>query len=454
VFLTDLHISTIILQYFTQVDRREQKLVSKNENTTYGRYWPVRMRVILLTNEYPPHIYGGAGVHVEYLSRELLCLDGGSHDLDVLCFGDQKVRFANETVRGVRPDFGFPYQDAYHRKMLDALFRNIIMTGLAKEGDIVHCHTWYTLLAGCLIKQILGIPLLITAHSLEPQRPWKHEQLGSAYRASSWVEKTAYQNADGIIAVSNFMKSAIHDIYGVEHEKIRVIPNGIDMEQYKPTPDAHTLSVYGIDSSEPFILFVGRITRQKGTIHLVNAIKYLDPVQVVICADAPDTEEIDREMKRAVRDAQAETQNRIIWINRFVPRADAIRLYSHASVFVCPSIYEPFGIINLEAMACKTPVVATAVGGIPEIVAHGETGLLVPFEAGGGGLFEPREPDRFSRDLAEAVNSLLRSPQKMKEMGERARESIERKFSWQTIARRTLEFYRDTLDSAVCSDIR
>jgi starch synthase len=411
------------------------------------------MRIILLTNEYPPHIYGGAGVHVEYLSRELSRLDGGSHELDVLCFGDQKVRFANETVRGVRLDFEFPSQDAYHRKMLDALFRNIIMTGLAKEGDIVHCHTWYTLLAGCLIKQILGIPMLITAHSLEPQRPWKHEQLGSAYRASGWVEKTAYENANGIIAVSKFMKSAIHDIYGITPEKIRVIPNGIDMEQYKPTPDPRTLSAYGIDPSKPFVLFVGRITRQKGTIHLVNAIKYLDPVQVVICADAPDTEEIDREMKRAVKDAQARTQSRVIWINKFVPRDDAVRLYSHASVFLCPSIYEPFGIINLEAMACKTPVVATAVGGIPEVVTHGETGLLVPFEAGGGGLFEPRDSDGFSRDIAEAVNSLLRSPRRMREMGERAREAIERKFSWQIIAGRTLEFYRETVDSAACSDV-
>ena len=412
------------------------------------------MRIILLTNEYPPHIYGGAGVHVEYLSRELSRLDGGSHELDVLCFGDQRVRFANETVRGVSLNFEFPSQDVYHRKMLDALFRDVMMTGLAKEGDVVHCHTWYTLLAGCLIKQILGIPMIITAHSLEPQRPWKHEQLGSAYRASSWVEKTAYENADGVIAVSGFMKSAIRDIYGVAPEKIKVIPNGIDMEQYRPTVDPGILPAYGIDPSKPFVLFVGRITRQKGTIHFVNAVKYLDPMtQVVICADAPDTEEIDREMRRAVGEAQTGRKNGVIWINRFVPRDDAIRLYSHASVFVCPSIYEPFGIINLEAMACKTPVVATAVGGIPEIVTDGETGVLVPFEAGGGGLFEPREPERFSRDLAEAVNGLLRSPEKMREMGERARERIERKFSWQSIAIRTLEFYREVVDSA-CSGVR
>jgi len=411
------------------------------------------MRIILLTNEYPPHIYGGAGVHVEYLSRELLRLDGGSHEIDVLCFGDQKVRFANETVRGVSLNFKFPSQDAYHRKMLDALFRNIIMTGSVKEGDIIHCHTWYTLLAGCLIKQILGIPLIITAHSLEPQRPWKREQLGAAYRASSWIEKTAYENADGIVAVSRFMQGAIQNIYGVDPGKIRAIPNGIDLVQYKPTFDTAVLSAYHIDPSEPFVLFVGRITRQKGVIHLVNAIQYFDPpVQVVICADAPDTEEIGREMKRAVRDAETRTKNKVIWINKFVPRDDAIRLYSHASVFVCPSIYEPFGIINLEAMACKTPVVATAVGGITEIVAHGETGLLVPFEPGGEGLFEPLDPERFSRDLAGAINSLLSSPRRMQEMGEKARERIEQKFSWETIARQTLGFYRETVNASDCPD--
>jgi alpha-maltose-1-phosphate synthase len=411
------------------------------------------MRIILLTNEYPPHIYGGAGVHVEYLSRELLRLEGGSHEINVLCFGDQKVRFANETVRGVQLNFEFPCQDAYHRKMLDALFRDILMTGSVQEGDIVHCHTWYTLLAGCLIKQILGIPMIITAHSLEPQRPWKREQLGAAYRASSWIEKTAYENADGIVAVSRFMQGAIHDIYGVDPEKVRVIPNGIDLDQYQPAFDTEVLSAYHIDPSEPFVLFVGRITRQKGVIHLVNAIQYLNPpIQVVICADAPDTEEIGREMKRAVKYAQNRTKNKVIWINKFVPRDDAIRLYSHASVFVCPSIYEPFGIINLEAMACKTPVVATAVGGITEIVVHSETGLLVPFEPGGKGLFEPRNPDRFSRDLADAINNLLSSPQRMRDMGEKARKRIEQKFSWESIAHQTLEFYRQTVDASDCSD--
>jgi alpha-maltose-1-phosphate synthase len=371
----------------------------------------------------------------------------------VLCFGDQKGRFANKTVRGVQLNFEFPCQDAYHRKMLDALFRNILMTGSVQEGDIVHCHTWYTLLAGCLIKQIRGVPMIITAHSLEPQRPWKQEQLGAAYRASSWIEKTAYENADGIIAVSRFMQGAIQGIYGVDPKKVRVIPNGIDLDQYQPVFDKEVLSAYHIDPSDPFVLFVGRITRQKGIIHLVNAIQYLNPpTQVVICADAPDTEEIGREMKRAVKDAQDRTKNKVIWINTFVPREDAIRLYSHASVFVCPSIYEPFGIINLEAMACKTPVVATAVGGITEIVVHGETGLLVPFEPGGEGLFEPRDPDRFSRDLADAINSVLSSPQRMQDMGEKARKRIEQKFSWQSIARQTLEFYRETVDASNCSD--
>jgi len=402
------------------------------------------MKITLLTNEYPPHTYGGAGVHVEYLSRELARLDGGTHDIQVLCFGEQKENFGNVTVEGISLTFDFPFQDLRHQKLLDSLFRNILMTGSVKEADIVHCHTWYTYLAGCLMKQILGIPLAITTHSLEPQRPWKAEQLGSAYHASAWLEKMAYENADGVIAVSESMKKAVHDIYKVPFEKICVIPNGIDVNQYRPMSNPSLLTSYQINPHKPYLLFVGRVTRQKGLIHFVNAIKWLDPgIQVVLCAGSPDTEEIAKEVSDRVKQARSETGNEIIWICQWVPRADLIHLFSHASVFVCPSIYEPFGIINLEAMACETPVVASAIGGIPEVVVHGETGLLVPFEPTGTHNFEPKDPEQFSRDLAAAINGLLRSPEKMRAMGFESRERVGKHFSWESVAGQTLKFYRE-----------
>lgn len=407
------------------------------------------MKIVLLTNEYPPHTYGGAGVNVEYLSRELASLDGGTHDIRILCFGEQRGNFGNMVVEGVHLTFDFPLQDLRHQKLLDSLFRNILMTGSVKEADVVHCHTWYTYLAGCLIKQILGIPLVVTTHSLEPQRPWKAEQLGSAYQASAWLEKTAYENTDGVVAVSESMKKAVHDIYEVPFEKICIIPNGIDVNRYKPMLNPTLLTAYLINPHEPYVLFVGRMTRQKGLIHLVNAIKWLDPgMQVVLCAGAPDTEEIAKDTAESVNQARSETKNKIIWICQWVPRDDLVCLFSHASVFVCPSIYEPFGIINLEAMACETPVVAAAVGGIPEVVVHGETGLLVPFEPVDTNHFEPEDPEKFSRDLAAAVNSLLRSPERMRAMGLKSRKRVEKYFSWESVAQQTLEFYRELTNMA------
>jgi glycogen synthase len=320
------------------------------------------------------------------------------------------------------------------------------MAGLLQEADIVHCHTWYSHLAGCLVKQLTGARLVLTTHSLEPHRPWKAEQLGTAYRASTWVEKTAYQNADGVVAVSESMRQDVHSLYGVPFERIRVIPNGIDLEQYRPTPDPAVLAKYQIDPNKPFVLFVGRITRQKGIIHLVNAIKYLRPgVQVVLCAGAPDTEEIGREMTAKVEQARHETANPIHWIAQIVPKEDIIPLYTMAALFVCPSVYEPFGIINLEAMACGTPVVASAVGGIKEVVVPGETGVLVPLEARGATDFEPRDADRFARDLAAAINQLLDNPTLLQEMGRRARERVEKYFNWTSVAARTVQFYRDML---------
>jgi starch synthase len=402
------------------------------------------MKITLLTNEYPPHVYGGAGVHVEYLSQELAHLEEGKHQIQILCFGDQKEHSANLTVEGIHETFDFPFEDSRHRKLLDTLFRNIIMIGSMNETDIVHGHTWYTHLAGCLIKQVFDIPLMITTHSLEPHRPWKEEQLGSAYKASTWLEKTAYENADGVIAPSQFMKMAVHDLYKVPFEGIRTIPNGIDVNQYRPTFNRELLTSYQIDPDKPFILFVGRVTRQKGILYLVNAIKYLSSgIQIVLCAGAPDTEKIGREMEEKIKEARTQTQNDIVWMSQWVPRIHLITLYSHASVFVCPSIYEPFGIINLEAMACETPVVASAVGGIPEVVASGENGLLVPFDPIDKNNWEPRDPERFSKDLASTVNSLLRSPEKVRAMGLKARERVEKEFSWKNIAQQTLEFYKE-----------
>jgi alpha-maltose-1-phosphate synthase len=402
------------------------------------------MRIAILTNEYPPHIYGGAGVHVEYLTRELTRLDNGEHTVTVLSFGDQAIREGNLTVRGVRPDFALPCQDPRHQKFMDTLARDLIMTGTLGAVDVIHCHTWYTHLAGCLARQLTGAPLVLTTHSLEPHRPWKVEQLGTAYQASSWIERTAYENADGVVAVSEAMSEDVQALYGVPRRRIRVIPNGIDLDQYKPTPDPAVLARYGIDPGRPFVLFVGRITRQKGIIHLVHAIPHIRTgAQVVLCAGAPDTEEIGREMAEAVETARRRTTNPIIWIAGMVPKADIIPLYTQAAIFICPSVYEPFGIINLEAMACGTPVVASAVGGIPEVVISEETGLLVPLEPRGGTDFEPRDPERFARDLADAVNCLLDDPRRREQMGARARERVERYFSWTSIARRTFDFYRE-----------
>jgi glycogen synthase len=402
------------------------------------------LEIVILTNEYPPHIYGGAGVHVKYLSRELARLEDRRHELRILCFGEQKENAGRFSVEGVRERRDFPFQDPRHEKFLETLFRNLFMTGSVKRAEIIHCHTWYTYLAGCLMKQILGAPLVITTHSLEPHRPWKEEQLGSAYRATAWLEKTAYENADGVIAVSGSMKQGVQALYRVPPEKVRVIPNGIDGEEYKPTFDPSILRRYHIDPDKPFLLFVGRITRQKGVVHLLQAIPRLLPsIQVVLCAGAPDTEEIGREISQRVAEVRAKTGNEILLIEQWVPREDLIVLLSHASVFICPSIYEPFGIINLEAMACGTPVVATAVGGIPEAVIHGQTGFLVSFDPRSTEDFEPRDPERLAGDLAEAVNRLFQSPEEAKRMGLEARQRVEKYFSWTEIARQTLDFYHD-----------
>ena len=402
------------------------------------------MRIGILTNEYPPNVYGGAGVHVEYLTRELAALEDGRHFVRVLAFGDQADRSPTLAVNGVQAPVKIAAQDPRHVKLFDTLQQNLVMAGLAADLDIVHCHTWYTHFAGCLVQQLQDVPLVLTTHSLEPHRPWKAEQLGSAYHATTWIEKTAYQNADGVVAVSKAMKADVQSLYGVAPKRVRVIHNGIDLQQYRPRPDPSVLARFGIKPDVPFVLFVGRITRQKGIIHLVNAIRHFRPgVQVVLCAGAPDTPEIATEMAAAVERARSDSPHDIIWIQEMLAKGLVISLYTHAAIFVCPSVYEPFGIINLEAMACETPVVASAVGGIPEVVEHGETGLLVPPEAIGATEVEPKHPEQFSRDLAAAVNVLLSDGHLRATMAEKARARVEQKFSWTNIARQTLEFYQE-----------
>lgn len=407
------------------------------------------MKIVILTNEYPPNVYGGAGVHVEYLTCELAKLEDGRHEIEVLCFGEQDEEHGNLRVRGVDPDFELPRQDERHGKFMDAMLRDLVMAGSIAEADVLHGHTWYSHLAGCLAKQLTGGHLVLTTHSLEPHRPWKAEQLGTAYRGSSWVERTAYENADGVVAVSGAMKEDVQSLYDVSDAEMRVIHNGIDIDQYRPRPDASVLESYGVDPDQPFVLFVGRITRQKGILHLVEAIHHFDSdVQVVLCAGAPDTEEIGAEMEARVEAARAETENRIVWIAEMLPREDVITMYTHASVFVCPSVYEPFGIINLEAMACGTPVVASAVGGIPEIVVPGETGLLVDVNPEGSEeSVEPADPDAFARGLAEEVNALMADAERREGMGSAARRRVEEQFSWTAIAEQTLDFYKILRDA-------
>ena len=404
------------------------------------------MKIGILTNEYPPLVYGGAGVHVEYLTKELAAADAGAHQVTVRCFGSQNFKTKNLFVEGVTDTYTQGSNDPRHEKFLDTMLKDIVMAGRLHDVDIVHCHTWYSHYAGLLARELLQVPLVLTTHSLEPHRPWKAEQLGSAYHASSWIEKTAYANADGVIAVSEAMKNDVHSLYGVSLDRIQVIHNGIDLDQYKPTPDPAVLSKYGIAPQLPTVLFVGRITRQKGIIHLVNAIPHLRPgCQIVLCAGAPDTPEIGAEMTAAVEHARRHTANPVIWIPQMVSKEEVRALYTHATVFVCPSVYEPFGIINLEAMACETPVVASAVGGIPEVVVPGKTGLLVPIKSKSARDVEPVHPEEFARDLAQAVNSLLQHPDQARAMGLASRQRVEEHFSWHSIAAKTIDFYRTVI---------
>ena len=397
------------------------------------------MKTLFFTREFPPYVYGGAGVHVEYLSEELSKL----MKVEIRSFGDQNTSEGNLTVKG------FPYEnplfdstDSKLKAVFQTLNTGLLMNTDFIDADIVHCHTWYAHFAGIVAKLCYGIPLVITTHSLEPLRPWKREQLGRGYDASTWIEKTAIEMADALIAVSEETKEDVLKYFNVEEKKVKVIYNGINLQQYITTSESETLDEYHIDKTKPYVLFVGRITRQKGIIHLVNAIKYIDEnTQIVLCAGAPDTKEIGLEMELAVNEIK-KTRKNVIWIDKMLEKKQVIQLYSHAAVFCCPSIYEPFGIINIEAMACNTAVVASAVGGIKEVVVNGETGILIPVEQQTEAPFEPVNPDKFARDLADGINNVINNPTLRNSMAQKGRKRVEEYFDWISIAKQTEQLYK------------
>ncbi|MDQ1656961.1 MAG: alpha-maltose-phosphate synthase [Cryptosporangiaceae bacterium] len=384
------------------------------------------MRVAVLTNEYPPNIYGGAGVHVDFLVRELRRLV----EVDVHAFGAERP-----DAHGYRASAEL----AEANPAIRALSVDLQMAAAVGAGEsavrVVHSHTWYTGLGGHVAAMLYDIPHVVTAHSLEPLRPWKAEQLGGGYAVSCWAERTAFEGASAVIAVSAGMRGDILSTYpGVDPAKVHVVHNGVDTQLYSPDPAQDALVKHGIDPSRPYVLYVGRITRQKGLPHLLAAAHRLEPgVQLVLCASAPDTPEIAAEVRREVATLTAERGGGVIWLQDMLPREELIQVLSHATVFVCPSVYEPLGIVNLEAMACETAVVASAVGGIPEVVADGETGILVPYD--------PADEAGFEATLAEGINSLVRDPARAAEMGKAGRQRAVDLFSWEAIAEQTVTVY-------------
>jgi glycogen synthase len=395
------------------------------------------VRALILTNEFPPQIYGGAGVHVGELTRHLRELI----ELDIRTFATTTEDAAGWRVRSYDAAHDLAAADERLQPMLSALSRDIAMVVDPVDADVVHVHTWYTHLAGVLARLAYGIPLVLTVHSLEPLRPWKREQLGGGYDVSSWVERTAIESADAVVAVSHGTRSDVLGLFDVDPARVHVIHNGIDADFYRPDPAIDALTRHGIDPDVPYVLFVGRITRQKGIVHLVRALHHLAPgIGVVLCAGQPDTPDIAREMTEGVRAVQAERPN-VVWIGEMVSREEVRQLYSHAAVFCCPSVYEPFGIINLEAAACETPVVASAVGGIPEVVVDGETGLLVPVDLSPDDPMLPLDPDRFELNLAGAINALMADATTREVMGRAARRRAVEHFSWSAIARQTVALY-------------
>ena len=401
------------------------------------------MRVGLFTREYPPLVYGGAGVHVDYLSREL----AKEIEVEVHCWGPQNSDAGNLHVRGQEPWAEISNgTEGKFKGALEALSLNLTQIKALEGIDVVHTHTWYVSMAGYLAKKLYGVPFVLTTHSLEPFRAWKAEQLGSGYAMSSWMERTAILDADAIVAVSQGTKADIQAAYpDVDPKRIHVIYNGIDLAEYQKTGETKALTDYGVDPAVPYVLFVGRITRQKGETHLVDAIRHLPPeTQVVLCAGAPDTPEIAAELRAKV-DVARKDHPRIVWIQKMVTKQEAIQLYSNCRVFCCPSVYEPFGIINLEAMACRAPVVASATGGIKEVVVDGETGYLVPFDQDPVTSF-PSDPEKFARDLASRLKQMLDDPNKCRRFGDAGRKRVEEIFSWTAIAQQTIRLYEQLVE--------
>ncbi|MGH3881807.1 MAG: glycogen synthase [Pseudonocardiaceae bacterium] len=388
------------------------------------------MRIGVLTREYPPEVYGGAGVHVSHLVSELRqrC------QIQVHCFGAPRPEAPHLEVysHAVAPGL------AAANLALQTLSVDLAMADALGDVDLVHSHTWYTNMAGHLARTLHGVPHVVTAHSLEPRRPWKAEQLGGGYRVASWVERTAYEHADAVIAVSDGMRADLLDCYPAVHpERVHVVRNGIDTSTYRPVEETDVIRRLGADPARPIVAFLGRITRQKGVGHLLAAAHHIDPAaQLLLCAGAPDTAEIEAEARTAVATLSAARPG-VIWVPDMLAIADVRQVLSAATVFACPSVYEPLGIVNLEAMACGTAVVASAVGGIPEVVDDGVTGLLVPYDE--------QDPERFQRSFAHRVNELLADPDRVTAMGQAGRKRAITEFSWSTVAERTVDLYRKLL---------
>ena len=396
------------------------------------------MRVDLLTKEYPPEVYGGAGVHVAELTKVLR-----PHiDVRVRAFGAEREEEGTSS-------YTTPVELEGANAALSTLGTDLLIAADCAGADLVHSHTWYANFAGHVASLLHGVPHVLSAHSLEPLRPWKAEQLGGGYRVSSFAERSAYEGAAGVIAVSAGMREDILRAYpSVDPEKVHVVHNGIDIDAWSPNPATDALTSRSIDPDAPTIVFVGRITRQKGLPYFLRAVRELPAeYQVVLCAGAPDTPEIAREVDSLVTELSA-SRTGVHLITEMLPRHELTQILTHATTFVCPSVYEPLGIVNLEAMACGIPVVASATGGIPEVVADGETGYLVPIEQVEDGTGTPVDPDRFVADLRDALVRMVSDPARAKEMGEASRRRAAEHFSWTSIAERTLEVYRRVIEQS------
>ena len=396
------------------------------------------MRIDILSKEYPPAIYGGAGVHVAELVRALR--ERGDMTVQVHAFGEPR----DEAGTAAYPELA---ELASANAAIKTMGVDLAMVSGSAGADLVHSHTWYANFGGHVASLLGGMPHIITAHSLEPLRPWKAEQLGGGYRLSSWIEKTAYEAAAAVIAVSEGMRQDVLRSYpSIDPESVKVVHNGIDSQLWQPRQDHEVVRKHGVDPDKPSVIFVGRITRQKGLPYLLRAAADLPPeVQVVLCAGAPDTPEIMAEVEALMAQLRAKRGSGVVWIPEMLPRNEVIALLSAATVFACPSVYEPLGIVNLEAMACNLPVVATATGGIPEVVVHGETGWLVPIEQVTDGTGTPVDPDRFVTDLAAALNDAVSDPDRARAFGIAGRVRAVNSFSWASIGDRTLEVYRTVL---------